>query len=628
MRRLIFSLLLLLPLLAPAARADATVLVTVAGLDGELLANVKAALEIEQLREQPGLNAPLIREMYNRSAEQITRALQPFGYYQPKIDSELLPPPADGKAWQASYRIDKGPPVTVTSEDIAFEGPGKGDPKLAALLPRFGLPSGEILDHQRYESAKRELLQQVQGLGYRDAKLDVHRVRVRLETGEASIELRIDTGPRYVIGPITFEQRRFNPEYLARFLVLEPGQAYNAAALAEQRRILSSSGYFREVEIQPQTPTTGDSPAIPLRIRLEAYEPNRYRGSLGWGTDTGFGVQLDWTRRYVGGRGQSFNASVAAVEERNRLAGDLTYNVPLEPLAGSHLEFTARHEGKDLTHQDVGLSVGGDTRIETNLVSGFWHLPTSRWGPFTLEARPGLSAVTENYDVFQVLFGHYSNEEKQVLIETIGKEAYDTLSPDFEALVANLRLTARRSDDQLYIRDGDYFRLDLLGASDQMGSNITFWQASLNTWHIRPLFEADRLLLRSSFGYSDAETRNVLTVDFNRMPEYYEFRAGGVRSIRGYGWEELVPEDAITGGKHQIIGSIEYEHEIIPDWSVAAFVDGGNAFNDVHNIDPKFGAGIGVRWRSPVGVARVDLGIPLDKAKDSFQIYVTVGPEF
>ena len=112
------------------------------------------------------------------------------------------------------------------------------------------------------------------------------------------------------------------------------------------------------------------------------------------------------------------------------------------------------------------------------------------------------------------------------------------------------------------------------------------------------------------------------------MPEYYEFRAGGVRSVRGYSFENLFPDDAITGGKHQLVGSIEYEHEIIPQWSAAAFVDAGNAFNHWDDYNAKIGVGIGLRWRSPVGLARLDLGVPLDDADDAFQIYITVGPEF
>ncbi|NOR20308.1 MAG: BamA/TamA family outer membrane protein [Xanthomonadales bacterium] len=78
----------------------------------------------------------------------------------------------------------------------------------------------------------------------------------------------------------------------------------------------------------------------------------------------------------------------------------------------------------------------------------------------------------------------------------------------------------------------------------------------------------------------------------------------------------------------KLVGSIEYDYEVIPNWSVALFVDAGNAFNQWEDYDAKVGTGIGVRWRSPVGLARIDLGFPLDDSGEVFQVYITVGPEF
>jgi translocation and assembly module TamA len=47
------------------------------------------------------------------------------------------------------------------------------------------------------------------------------------------------------------------------------------------------------------------------------------------------------------------------------------------------------------------------------------------------------------------------------------------------------------------------------------------------------------------------------------------------------------------------------------DWVGAAFVDGGNAFNDT--LDKVFySAGVGVRWLSPVGPVRLDVAVPIN----------------
>ncbi|MFV0276754.1 MAG: BamA/TamA family outer membrane protein, partial [Parahaliea sp.] len=78
----------------------------------------------------------------------------------------------------------------------------------------------------------------------------------------------------------------------------------------------------------------------------------------------------------------------------------------------------------------------------------------------------------------------------------------------------------------------------------------------------------------------------------------------------------------------QLVASLEYEYTFMPDISAAAFVDAGNAFNRWEDYEARVGTGLGLRWRSPVGLVRIDLGFPLDEADESFQFYITVGPEF
>ena len=602
--------------------------VQISGLSGESLDNVRASLSLARDRQRAGLSPRDIRELYDQASAQIAIALEPFGYYQPQIETELQAPESEGGPWLASFHVDPGMQVPVADMQVVFDAEGAADPAFEKITAGLPLQPGQGLDHRRYEQTKRDVLEQLKSLGYRDALLTANRVEVKLEPYGAHVLLRVATGPRFVIGAIEFDQDTFQADYLARYLTLKPGDIYTNSALAEQRRALSSSGYFREVEIEPLPATDADPDAIPLRIRLEMFPPNRYRARLAWGTDTGVGGQLDWTRRYVGGRGQYFSAGVAAVEERNKLAGDVSYVIPLQPLEGSKLTLNGRHESKDLTFEDVELKEGGETRIETNLLSVTWQYPYRLWGGFQVKPQMGLVLLNENYDVFEVLFGNLSSSVQQSIIDQIGRQAYDTLKPDFQAVIPTLGLQMRRSDGRLFINNGDSLDLELLGASEAAGSNLSFWQLRLSSWHIRSFGDASRLLLRTSMGYSDANSNDVLGVNFNEMPEYYEFRAGGALSVRGYEFESLYPSDSITGGKSELVGSIEYDYEVIPDWSVAVFVDAGNAFNEWDDYDAKVGAGFGLRWRSPVGLARIDVGFPLDDSNELLQVYITVGPEF
>lgn len=600
--------------------------VVIQGLSGEALANTHASLSIVQRGRDGSLDARAVDALHQRAVAEIRRALEPFGYYAPEIVADLSAPEDAADLWQATYRVDPGQRVRISGLEVELAGV---DASLQdGLRDALTLTVGAPLDHRQYETDKQRLLRQVKDLGYLAARYVHSRVEVDIDRNVARVTLHIAPGPRYLFGPVTFEQDRFAPEYLAKYLLIDEGQPFSQALISRQRAILSRSGHFQEVNIQQGEPLPGKNPAVPLHIILTPYKPNRYRVRTGWGTDTDFGVQADWTRRYLGGRGHQFTLGGTAVQDRDRLAGDASYIIPLDPLSGHRLEFAARHEGKDLTFEEVGLEEGGDTRIETNLVSLYWHLPERLLGDFAWERTAGLSLVAEDYDVFEVLFGNTPPEFKPALIEIIGPKAYNILTPDFEALVPGLRFVLSRKDNPLFIRNGDYYKLELLGSHEALGSNISFWQARFKSWNIRSLGERSRVLLRSSLGYSEARSNTVLLVNFNELPEYYEFQTGGARSVRGYEFEELLPADTITGGKHLAVASIEYEYEFIPDWSAAIFLDGGDAFNDFDDIDEKLGTGIGLRWRSPVGVARIDLGFPLDDDYDSIQVYITVGPEF
>jgi len=610
----------------PAYAAE--VAVAIEGIDGKALDNVRAALPLERYGGERELSRARIEELHEDADAAIRRALQPFGFYQPTIAARLSGPQGEDGSWSAVYRIDAGPELPIGTVDFRVEGPGSDNDELRDALGRPNLQAGDRFDHIRYESEKERLITAAKRLGYQDAQYATQRVEVDLDSYQASVELALDSGRRHVVGAVDFETSRFAERYLRRYLILKPGMPLTRDLLSRQRSALSASGHFSDVSVETGTPGEGIEAPVPVTLRTTPFRDNRFRGRLGWGTETGVGAQLDWTRRQFGRHGHRFNLGVTAVQERERFAGDFRYRIPVDPLIGRDLEFGIRHESKDLNFTEVDLEQGGATRIAANFAALFLNLPDTRFGPFDVSASAGLNFAGESYDVFEVLFGDLPGDTQQSIIEVIGDEAYATLAPDFRATIPELRVNLRHADGNRFIRRGDFLGLRLLGSHEDFGSNIGFWQARLSHWSIFPIGEHNRLLLRSALGYSEAESREVLGVTFNQMPEFYEFRGGGARNIRGYGFETLFPEDGITGGRNQIIASVEYEQRILPDWSAAVFVDGGDVFNEREDFNTRVGAGFGVRWRSPFGPARLDIGFPLDDADSAFQIYITVGPEF
>jgi translocation and assembly module TamA len=116
--------------------------------------------------------------------------------------------------------------------------------------------------------------------------------------------------------------------------------------------------------------------------------------------------------------------------------------------------------------------------------------------------------------------------------------------------------------------------------------------------------------------------------DFDQLPPSQRFFAGGDRSVRGYPYQKIGPRNAdglVIGGERLLTASVEIERLIYGDYGVAAFVDAGDAFDSAPDI--KVGAGVGFRWRSPIGMVRLDVAHPFDDPDDNYRIHFTIGSD-
>jgi translocation and assembly module TamA len=164
--------------------------------------------------------------------------------------------------------------------------------------------------------------------------------------------------------------------------------------------------------------------------------------------------------------------------------------------------------------------------------------------------------------------------------------------------------------------------LEFRGSADALGSDTNFFRADAAAKWIRKVRARSRIILRGELGA-------ILTDRFSELPPSIRFFVGGDASIRGYDFQSLGPtgpDGNVIGGTAKLVASAEYEFDVKQKWSVAAFVDSGNAF-DNFDLQPRTGAGIGFRWQSPVGPVRVDVAKPFNGVDRGLRLHVTFGPD-
>jgi translocation and assembly module TamA len=549
--------------------------VRVEGLERAVEANVRAYLSVEQEKSRGQLTRSRLDLLHKRAPEEIRQALRPFGYFEPTIESSLQ---KELLAYTVLYQVDPGPRVVVEAVDFQVIGEGAREPSLTADFP---LAKGQGLDLERYEKAKQSRLSSALELGYLDAHYTEHEVRVDRQSRSARIRLYLDSGIRFLFGEIRMQQEILDPEFLARYLSFGAGDPYSNEKLLALQSTLIDSEYFKQVEVNVRRDQVVER-RIPVEIQLSPNRKNRYRIGLGYSTDTGPRMTLDWKRRRFGRKGHHMRSVLRLSRPESSLSSE--YIIPLERPTVDYLSFGA-------TIENYNTDANEGSRV---LLSASHSIAQQRGWRRTLS----LNYLFEDFIVGS-------------------QDDYARL------LVPGVTWARIKGDSRLFNYKGKRLQLHLEGAADDLLSSTSYLQLYTTDKFIHGLSDDWRVLARLELGATRAS-------DVQELPPSKRFYAGGDNSIRGFSFEELGPRDEsgkLIGGRYLAVGSLELERRLSGRWSAAVFVDGGNAYDPDYRAAGAYGAGLGIRWRSPVGPVRFNLARGSYLDEHDWRVHLVLGPE-
>lgn len=383
---------------------------------------------------------------------------------------------------------------------------------------------------------------------------------------------------------MTFEGSQIRDEYLQNLVPFKKGDYYQSSDLGELNRRLSATGWFNSVVVAPEFDKSRKTKVLPLHGVVSPRTENTIETGVGYSTDVGPRVKASWKKPWMNSYGHSLTTSISLSAPEQQL--DFSYKMPLlkNPLEQYYL-VQGGFKRTDLndTEQDS----------TTLAVSRFWDL-SSGWQR-AINLRWSLDHFTQ------------ANVTNTTML-----------------LYPGVMISRTRSRGGLMPTWGDSQRYSIDYSNTAWGSDVDFsvFQAQ-NVW-IRTLYDKHRFVMRGNLGW-------IETGDFERVPPDLRFFAGGDRSIRGYKYKSISPENdkgQLTGASKLATGSLEYQYNVSGKWWGAMFVDGGEAVNDIRRSDFKTGAGVGVRWQSPVGPIKLDFAVPVgDKDEHGLQFYIGLGPE-
>ncbi len=567
------------------------------------------------------------------------------GYRQVAVDTlvESSDEEAEDAKVRVTFVIDEGAPTRIRS--LSFEGLA-GLPDTVGLLEGFPLEEGDPFDVLQLQRGKQEIENRLLNIGFVGAAVLSEYFIPRTEL-EADVTITVMAGDRARIGSISIQGTEKVEEALARqFLAFRTGEYYSEQKIRDSQLSLLDVAAFRFASIEAAQREDVDT-LVDVTVTVTEANLNAFRAGAGLSTTECGVLEGDFSHRNFLGEGrlltltgrvgnigaealngsfpcsdvgddpvfQQFTWRASAdfdqpyfISEKNRLLGEVFFERESVP--------------NIFVSTSVGVAIGVNRRINPRLSA-------------TYSYRPQLTSFDpKSTDIFFCAsFGICDPDDIEVLTEPrwlspiVATFVYDRTNATFNP-TAGYRVTPQAEfaasftgSEYRYVR----FALDL-AAFQQLSPQWVF------AFHLRGgVVEPSQSI---AFG-SDGEATSDEIV--NPAKRFY---GGGANSVRGFRQNLLGPTvlvmDSTTqcgdsalqqcaialadtaandfderpkGGNGMIEGSFEFRYYLTRRWQLVGFLDWGDVYDDVTTLEkPSFTPGAGIRFSSPIGPIRLDLG--------------------
>ncbi len=179
-------------------------------------------------------------------------------------------------------------------------------------------------------------------------------------------------------------------------------------------------------------------------------------------------------------------------------------------------------------------------------------------------------------------------------------------------------------DDALLPKRGTYVTFDYRAASDLIQSDATFGGFNTRGSYLMPL--DDRWSILNSVQLAGLWTFGETDI----VPISQRLYLGGHSSVRGFRENSLGlrgRDDAVIGGTRLWAASIELHYALTDPLELISFLDWGSLGFNTFDTETRSSAGIGIRYRSPIGPIGFDLAHPLDEkeGEPSVRFHFAIG---
>lgn len=543
---------------------------------------------------------------FQADIERLSYYYRTKGYLQINIGNPVITVSEDRKWIFITLNVTEGPQYKV--REINFTG------DLLFSEPKFiettSLKTGDIYSEEKLRADIQNLTELYQDLGY--AFVNVLRNLKPVgdkENPEVDIDFSFEKGKVAYFGNIEVRgNTKTRDKVVRRELRVHEGMKFSGSKLRISKENVSRLGFFEPGSIIFNTVARKNKDdVIDLIINVKERQTGQISIGAGYSTDTRGFLQASIRQNNFRGLGQDLNFSLALSQINQNYTLGLT-----EPY-----------------FLDTRWTVGGLVYKSRN----------SNITSFDFEKQGAELRVGHPVSEYVRAFITYSIEETD--IQNVGNP---TIVAEVENGIASgveFSLIYDKRDNAFEPTRGAYglVATELVG----LGFDQRWLKTRLDGRFYFPLYKD--LIFRSRVRvqqlFETSESRSI--------PRTEKFSMGGARNMRGYGIEDIGPQENLVdnrdnkvrqfniGGLHSVLGTIELEHPLVKEAGLkwALFYDVGNVYRNYFGKDDdqdsfRQNFGFGIRWFSPIGVLRFEFGYPVDRKEGEAanQFFFDIGQIF
>ena len=540
--------------------------------------------ELARFQSQADVSTSELTRLIAEAPAQLGKLFATEGYFNPVIRIERAAPVL-GAVPQLRVIIDAGPQARIDAVELNPTGAilhvvdeASGN-RIERIAQQWSLSKGAPFKQASWSAAKNTLLTSLWVDRYPAARLVNSQATIDADANLARLQVDYDSGPLFLYGETQISGLAKLPRSVVNNLSsLRPGQPYVQKQMLDFQDRLLGSGLFDSATVQIE-PDPALAEAVPVQIRLRERAMQTLVVGLGYSTLSGARATIEHSLlRVFDFDWQVKTTAKLGRDDRSFATEFLSYPLP-NFYRNLFAASVSRLEAGGLVINQQQLRVG--RRYDADRITRLYYF----------------AAIADKTDTIEPLSGNallYNYEWRYLSVD----------SPLFPT--RGYAVTAQAGGG---VRFGETNRSQpFLRATGR----FNMYQPLGGLWLSQLRFEAGQVIANKPEG----------------IPQTLLFRAGGVESVRGYSRQSLGVDGPgyAAGGRFLMTGSAEIAREIFPTWYGAVFVDAGDASRQLSDWSAKFGYGVGVRWRSPVGPLKADISYGQQVKK--FRLDVSVGVTF